>query len=131
VILNFNFSYFTTAAGKNVCGGLVLFVPHQNHVAIFAAKFCMTSNILSLSRPDSESIMAIFPNHTMPESDEAVQRLVEEKLSYFIQPCFWQFKVVRMILEQWDVIEIAATGSGKSLPYMMLYYLLKMVLLCL
>jgi superfamily II DNA helicase RecQ len=29
----------------------------------------------------------------------------------------WQIKVVQMILEQWDVIEIAATGSGKSLPY--------------
>ena len=29
VILNFNFLYFTTAAGKKVCGSLVLFVPHQ------------------------------------------------------------------------------------------------------
>jgi superfamily II DNA helicase RecQ len=55
----------------------------------------------------------------MPESDEAVQleRQVEDKIG--IRPCLWQIKVVRMILEQWDVIEIAATGSGKSLPYWM------------
>ena len=58
-----------------------------------------------------------FLNHPMPKSDEEVQKLVEEKTG--IWPCLWQIKVVCMILEQWDVIEIAATGSGKSLPYWM------------
>ena len=48
----------------------------------------------------------------MPESDEEVQKLVEDRIG--IQPCLWQIKVVQMIFkEQWDVIEIAATGSGK------------------
>ena len=73
-----------------------------------------------------ESIMAVptkFLNHTMPESDEEVQRLVEERIG--IRPCLWQIKVVRMILEQWDVIEIAATGSGKSLPYWMALLFIK------
>jgi len=64
-----------------------------------------------------------FLNHTMPESDEGVQRLVEERIG--IRPCLWQIKVVRMILEQWDVIEIAATGSGKSLPYWMALLFIK------
>ena len=30
-----------------------------------------------------------------------------------------------MILEQWDVIKIAATGSGKSLPYWMALLFIK------
>ena len=53
----------------------------------------------------------------MPESDEEVQRLVEEKLG--VRPCLWQIRVVRKILAQDDVITIAATGSGKSLTYWM------------
>ena len=59
----------------------------------------------------------------MPESDEEVQKLVEKRIG--IRPCLWQIKVVRMILEQWDVIEIAATGSGKSLPYWMALIFIK------
>ena len=55
--------------------------------------------------------------HTMPESDEDVQREVEQKLG--VRPCLWQIRVVRKILEQDDVITIAATGSGKSLTYWM------------
>ena len=51
--------------------------------------------------------------NTMPESDEEVQGLVEEKLG--VRPCLWQIKVVRKILAQDDVITIAATGSRKSL----------------
>jgi hypothetical protein len=49
--------------------------------------------------------------HTMPESDKEVQRQVEEKLG--VHPCLWQILVVYKILEQDDVITIAATGSGK------------------
>ena len=64
-----------------------------------------------------------FLNHTMPESDEEVQRVVEERTG--IRPCLWQIKVVRMILEQWDIIEIAATGSGKSLTYWMALLFIK------
>jgi hypothetical protein len=33
--------------------------------------------------------------HTMPESDEEVQRQVEEKLG--VRPCLWQILVVRKI----------------------------------
>ena len=59
----------------------------------------------------------------MSESDKEVQMLVEERTG--IQPCLWQIKVVCMILEQWDVIEIAATGSGKSFPYWMALLFIK------
>ena len=59
----------------------------------------------------------------MPESDEEVQKLVEERIG--IQPFLWQIKVVQMILEQWDVIEIAATSSGKSLSYWMALIFIK------
>src|SRR5271156_4413561 len=55
--------------------------------------------------------------HTMPESDEQVQREVEERTG--TRPCIWQIKVVRKVLEGGDVITIAATGSGKSLTYWM------------
>jgi len=51
--------------------------------------------------------------HDMPESDKEAQRVAEERIG--IRPCLWQIKMVCMILEQWDVITIAATGSGKSL----------------
>ena len=55
--------------------------------------------------------------HTMPDSDEGVQNDVKSKTG--IQPCLWQIAVVRLILEQQDVITVAATGSGKSLTYWM------------
>jgi hypothetical protein len=64
-----------------------------------------------------------FLNHTMPKSDEVVQRLVEERTG--IRPCLLQIKVVQMILAQWDGIEIAATGLGKSLPYWMALLFIK------
>jgi len=54
--------------------------------------------------------------YTMPESDEQVQREVEERTG--TRPCIWQIKVVRKVLEGGDVITIAATGSGKSLTYL-------------
>ena len=54
--------------------------------------------------------------HTMPESDEQVQREVEERTG--TRPCIWQIKVVRKVLEGGDIITIAATGSGKSLTYL-------------
>jgi hypothetical protein len=83
-----------------------------NATEYFLLSACLTL-LLVLVIPWSPSlVMAVhskFLNHTMPESDEEVQRLVEEKTG--IWPCLWQIKVVRMILEQWDVIEIAATGS--------------------
>jgi superfamily II DNA helicase RecQ len=55
--------------------------------------------------------------HTMPESDEDVQNDIEARFG--IRPCLWQIRVVRKILEQDDVITVAATGSGKSLTYWM------------
>jgi len=45
----------------------------------------------------------------MPESDEVVQDEVKARLG--VRPCLWQIHVVRKILEQDDVITIAATGS--------------------
>ena len=59
-------------------------------------------------------IMAGLP-HTMPESDEEVQRLVEEVFGF--KPCLWQILVVRAVLAGEDVITVAPTGSGKSLTY--------------
>ena len=53
----------------------------------------------------------------MPESDEDVQNDVKSKTG--IQPCLWQIAVVHFILEQRDVITVAATGSRKSLTYLM------------
>ena len=53
----------------------------------------------------------------MPENDEEVQDNVEAQMG--VRPCLWQVKVVRKILEQEDVITIAATGSGKSFTYWM------------
>ena len=53
----------------------------------------------------------------MPESDDAVQDEVEARLG--VRPCLWQIRVVCKILEQDDVITVAATGSGKSLTYWM------------
>jgi len=51
----------------------------------------------------------------MPESDEEVQRLVEEVFGF--KPCLWQILVVRAVLAGEDVITVAPTGSGKSLTY--------------
>ena len=97
-----------------------------NATEYFLLSACLTL-LLVLVIPWSPSlVMAVhskFLNHTMPESDEEVQRLVEERTG--IWPCLWQIKVVWMILEQWDVIEIAATGSGKSLPYWMALLFIK------
>ena len=55
--------------------------------------------------------------HTMPDSDEEVQRYVEKVFGF--KPCLWQIQVVRPILAGEDVITIAPTGSGKSLTYWM------------
>jgi len=52
----------------------------------------------------------------MPESDEQVQREVEERTG--TRPCIWQIKVVRKVLEGGDVITIAGTDSGKLLTYL-------------
>ena len=51
----------------------------------------------------------------MPESDEEVQRQVEEVFGF--KPCLWQIRVVRAVLAGEDVITVAPTGSGKSLTY--------------
>ena len=56
--------------------------------------------------------------HMMPESDEQVQREVEERTG--TRPCIWQIQVVQKVLEGCDVITIAATGSGKTFTYWML-----------
>lgn len=53
-----------------------------------------------------------YLKHTMPDCDKEVQRQVKEKLG--VLPCLC---VVHKILEQDDVIIVAATGSGKSLTY--------------
>jgi hypothetical protein len=58
--------------------------------------------------------MAGLP-HTMPESDEEVQRQVEEVFGF--KPCLWQIHVVHSVLAGKDVITVAPTGSGKSLTY--------------
>lgn len=55
--------------------------------------------------------------HTMPESDEEVQKQVEAVFGF--HPCLWQIRVVRVILNGDDVITIAPTGSGKSMTYWM------------
>ena len=55
--------------------------------------------------------------HTMPDSDEEVQRQVEE--AFGVCPCLWQIRVVRAVLAGDDVITIAPTGLGKSLTYWM------------
>ncbi|KIM82324.1 hypothetical protein PILCRDRAFT_785874 [Piloderma croceum F 1598] len=53
----------------------------------------------------------------MSENDEEVQNNVEAQMG--VWPCLWQVKVVCKILEQEDIITIAATGSGKSFTYWM------------
>lgn len=53
--------------------------------------------------------------HTMPDSDEQVQKDVEQVFGF--KPCLWQIRVVRAVLAGEDVITIAPTGSGKSLTY--------------
>ena len=60
--------------------------------------------------------------HTMPDSDEEVQRDVEKVFGF--KPCLWQIWVVHAILAGEDVITIAPTGSGKSLTcWMPLLYI--------
>jgi len=61
--------------------------------------------------------------HMMPESDEQVQRGVEERT--VTQPCIWQIKVVHKVLEGNHAITIAATGSGKTLTYWMVLLYVK------
>ena len=61
--------------------------------------------------------------HTMPESDEQVQREVEERTG--IRPCIWQIKVVRKVLEGGNVVTIVATSSGKSFTYWMVLLYVK------
>ena len=61
--------------------------------------------------------------HTMPESDEQVQREVEERTG--IRPCIWQVKVVHKVLEGGDVVTIVATSSGKSFTYWMVLLYVK------
>jgi hypothetical protein len=65
------------------------------------------------------SLGSVMPvrQHTMPDSDEEVQRDVEKVFGF--KPCLWQIQVVRAILAGKDVITIAPTGSGKSLTYWM------------
>jgi superfamily II DNA helicase RecQ len=55
--------------------------------------------------------------HTMPESDEEVQKQVEAVFGFRL--CLWQNRVVRAILNGDDVITIAPTGSVKSMTYCM------------
>jgi superfamily II DNA helicase RecQ len=55
--------------------------------------------------------------HTIPESDEEVQRRVQVEGVFGFKPCLWQICVVRAVLADEDVITIAPTGSGKSLTY--------------
>ena len=55
--------------------------------------------------------------HTMPESDEEVQKQVEAVFGF--RPCLWQIQVVWAILNGDGVITIAPTGSGKSMTYWM------------
>ena len=51
----------------------------------------------------------------MPESDEEVQRQVEEVFGF--KPCLWQICVIQAVLAGKDVIIVAPTGSGKSLAH--------------
>ena len=53
--------------------------------------------------------------HIMPESDEQVQREVEERTGTCL--CIWHIKVVHKVLEGGNIITIVATGSGKSFTY--------------
>ena len=62
--------------------------------------------------------------HTMPESDEEVQRQVEEVFGF--KPCLWQIHVVHAVLVGEDVITVAPTGSAsKSLTYWILLLYIK------
>ena len=61
--------------------------------------------------------------HMMPESDEQVQREVEERTGTC--PCIWQIKVVYKVLEGGDIITITGTGSGKSFTYWMVLLYIK------
>ena len=53
--------------------------------------------------------------YTMPDSDEKVQRQVEEIFGF--KPCLWQIGVVCVVLVGEDVITVAPTRSSKSLTY--------------
>jgi len=55
--------------------------------------------------------------HTMPEFDEDVSIWVEQVFGFC--PCLWQIHIVHAILNGDGVINIAPTGSGKSLTYWM------------
>ena len=57
------------------------------------------------------------PTHTMPDSDKEVQSQVEAVFGF--RPCLWQIRVVHAILNGNNVINIAPTGSGKSMTYWM------------
>ncbi|KAF8228481.1 P-loop containing nucleoside triphosphate hydrolase protein, partial [Tricholoma matsutake] len=61
--------------------------------------------------------------HMMLESDEQVQREVEERTG--TRPCIWQIKVVCKVLEGNNIITITATGSGKTFTYWMVLLYVK------
>ena len=108
-----------------VCACLVHRTERHHPKLVILVKFylhCATQPVIMpvLSRP---------LEHTMPESDEDVQNKVSSKTG--IQPCLWQFAVVCLILEQWDVITVAETGSGKSLTYWMALLYIKYVIVLL
>lgn len=48
--------------------------------------------------------------HTMPESDEEVQRQVEEKLG--VHPCIWQIQVVR----KWEMETFSSCERQAVVP---------------
>ena len=82
---------------------------------------CLSCFIIFISYlfPTFASLGSVMPikQHTMPDSDEEVQRDVEKVFGF--KPCLWQIRVVRAILAGEDVITIAPTGSSKSLTYWM------------
>jgi superfamily II DNA helicase RecQ len=59
----------------------------------------------------------------MPESDEQVQREVEERTGTC--PCIWQIKVVHKVLKGSGIVMVVAMGSGKSFTYWMVLLYVK------